>query len=235
MDRERIAYDFTGRVVVVTGGRGALGSSIVDAFAAAGAKVAVPVRGTDLSRSEAVQFQGRARLDDETESSAFFESVKSNLGETDILVNAAGGYAGGPEVEETPVADIFDLFNKNFMTAFLSCRNVLPSMKKRKFGRIINIAAMTGLSPAAKKLSYSVSKRAVITLTEVLALECAGTGVTCNAIAPAIIETPANLISMSEGERSRWTTPREIASLTAYLASGEGGAMNGNTIKLPLR
>jgi NAD(P)-dependent dehydrogenase (short-subunit alcohol dehydrogenase family) len=108
----------------------------------------------------------------------------------------------------------------------------LPSMRDRGFGRIITIGAMPALKPTAKRGPYQVSKRAVITLTESIAEEVKGTGITANAIVPSTIITPENVESMPDADRSKWVSPEEIVALAAFLCTPEARSVNGNTIKI---
>jgi 3-oxoacyl-[acyl-carrier protein] reductase len=210
---------------------GALGKTLVQTFVSAGFNVALPVRGeTPGTNMSGIAFSDKCDLTDEEQTKKFFFNVRENIGDVDILINAAGGYLGGKTIEEGGVADIEKMFRLNFLTAYLASSQVLRSMKERKFGRIINIAAKAGLYPSAGRGAYAVSKRAVITLTQVIAEETRGTGVTCNAIAPFILRTKENEDSMPGSDQSLWVTPQEIASIVMYLSSAEAGFINGAVI-----
>jgi NAD(P)-dependent dehydrogenase (short-subunit alcohol dehydrogenase family) len=120
----------------------------------------------------------------------------------------------------------------NLMGAFRMCRAVLPLMRERGFGRIITIGAMAALRPTAKRGPYQVSKRALITLTETIAEEVKGSGITANAIVPSTILTPDNLQSMPDADHAKWVTPGEIADLVRFLCQVETRSVNGNAIKI---
>ena len=155
--------------------------------------------------------------------------VASLLGAQALMV-VEGGV--GSTIDEVMLDEWEDIMKLNMRTAFLICRGALRVMRKQSFGRIVNIAAMPALSPSAKKGPYAISKRAVVTLTETIAEETKGTGITANAIAPSIILTEANKQSMPKADSSKWVTPQEIAQLILYLCSDEAKSVSGNVIKI---
>jgi len=229
---------FQGRVAVVTGGKGALGSVLVRFFQGEGAAVAVPYRGTGDPSSQELHFAAertflrQADLSSEKSVHAFFREVEAHLGPVDFLVNGAGGYVGGSPVEDVTLEEWEEMMESNLKSAFLTCKSVLSRMKERRCGRIINIAAMAALSPLSGRAPYAISKRGVITLTETIAAEVKGTGVTANAIAPSIILTESNRASMPDAEISKWVRPEEIAKLVGYLCSDDARSISGNVIKI---
>jgi NAD(P)-dependent dehydrogenase (short-subunit alcohol dehydrogenase family) len=232
--------EFPGRTVLVTGSAGALGNVIARRFAENGANLALPVRTAEQQHALAASFTlpairllvGVAELTEETRVRGFVAEAVSKFRSVDILVNAAGGYAGGQLIEDVAVDEWDKLLNINLKTAFMMCSAVLPLMRQQRFGRIINIAAMTALTPGARRGPYQVSKRGVITLTEAIAEETKGTGITANAIAPSTILTAANRQSMPDADTSRWVPPEEIAELVLHLCSDAARSITGNTIKM---
>jgi NAD(P)-dependent dehydrogenase (short-subunit alcohol dehydrogenase family) len=233
VDIFNVCMNFENRTVIVTGGGGALGSVLVRRFLDVGARVAVPHHGKERPAAlPAAVFARPADLTDATDVDGFARDAIASFGPIDILVNAAGGYEGGSRIEETSVGEWENMLNLNARTAFLMSRAVLPEMRRNRFGRIISIAAMPALRPAARKGAYAVSKRAVITLTETIAEEVKGSGVTANAIAPGIILTEANRQSMPDADVGRWVTPGEIASVVLFLASEDARSVNGTTLTM---
>lgn len=228
-----------GKVVMVTGGFGALGLHVSRRFLQEGARVALPVRPgstpaqlpDDLRKAGSAVFIGDADLEREDQVRAFVAKAAAALGPVDILINAAGGYTGGEPIGNVSADTLDRMLSLNLKTAFHACGAVLPSMRERNTGRIITIAAKTALVPAANRGPYAIAKRAVVTLTETIAEEVKGTGITANAIAPAIIVTPANLASMPGAATSGWVTPGELASLMVFLCSDEAKSINGATIR----
>jgi NAD(P)-dependent dehydrogenase (short-subunit alcohol dehydrogenase family) len=228
------------KTAIVTGGTGALGRVIAETLFAGGARVAFPVHSEQSLSSvpgsiAAVpdrMLSAVTHLEADDQVNAFVQRVLQRFTRIDILVNAAGGYAGGDPIDDVPVEQWDAMMNTNLRTAFLMCRAVLPVMRRQRAGRIINIAAMPALRPGPNKGPYQISKRGVITLTETIAEEVKGTGITCNAIAPSIILTDKNRTSMPDADARKWVTPEEIASLVSYLCSDEARSMSGNVLKI---
>ena len=227
-----------GKRAIVSGGAGALGRVVVNEFLAEGVSVAIPVTDAGIAKQSTGLFvPGRtllaqADLRKEADVSRFLAKVIAEFRGVDYLVNVAGGYAGGNLIEETPVEEWDRMMELNLKIAFLLTRSVLPLMKKQRFGRIVNIAAMPAVLPSTKRVGYAVAKRGVVTLTEVAHEEVKGSGVTVNAIAPSIILTEANLKSMPEADKSKWVTPNEIAKLLLYLCSDDARSVSGNVIRI---
>jgi NAD(P)-dependent dehydrogenase (short-subunit alcohol dehydrogenase family) len=225
------------RVAIITGGTGALGTAVVERFLLAGAHVAVPVHGeaaegTGRPVAAGEPFLMKADISDEASVRAFAREVEDRLGAVDILVNAAGGYAGGAPLEDVTLAEWDAMIATNLRTAFLMARAVVGGMKARGFGRIVSIAASAALSAGPRRIPYAVSKAGVATLTRDLAAEVKGTGVTVNAIAPSILLTDANRRAMPKADPAAWVTPEEIASLIEFLCSRDARSISGNVLMM---
>jgi NAD(P)-dependent dehydrogenase (short-subunit alcohol dehydrogenase family) len=224
---------------VISGGAGALGQVLVREFVQKGYRVAVPTRQggtTEQVESDSIASEGvltvGADLTREADVRYFVDRVSGMFGGIGVLVNAAGAYAGGSLVEETSVEEWDRMMSTNLKSAFLLSRGILPGMRAHRFGRIITIAAMSALIPASRRSAYAVSKRGVVTLTEVLAEETRGAGITVNAIAPGTIRTDANLRSMPGADTGAWVSPEEIARLALFLCSDDGRSISGNVIRV---
>ena len=231
---------FPGTIVMVTGGAGSLGRAVARAFAAEGARLALPVRSdvqmgqlsSELRLPPDRVHVGLADLGEEEAVRAFVDHVQKTFGDVEILIHCAGGYAGGTMVEDVPLNEWEDLMAKNLRSAFLVCKAVLPGMRRAGSGRIITVAAAAAIAPGARRGPYQVSKRGVITLTETIAEETRGTGITANVIAPSIILTEANRRSMPDADTSRWVAPEDIAACALFLCSKGGGSISGNTVRM---
>ncbi|MBI4534690.1 MAG: SDR family oxidoreductase, partial [Ignavibacteriae bacterium] len=158
--------------------------------------------------------------------------VREEFGQVDFLANTAGGYVGGNEIADVTLEEWESIIKMNLLTTFLVCRAALRDMRRHNFGRIINIAAMPALNPSPKKGPYAVSKSGVITLTETIAAEVKGTGITANAIAPSTILTDANKRSMPNADFRKWVPPEHLADLIMYLCSDSAASINGNVIRV---
>ena len=231
---------FSGKVAIVTGGTGALGRVIAEQLFSGGASIAIPYHSESSASalprpmtSDPGRFLGsKTDLGNEHQVRSFTDVVMKKFGRIDFLVCAAGAYAGGNLIEETAVDELDKMLSVNLRTTFLACRCALPIMRRQNSGRIITIASMPAMMSSAKKGAYAISKRGVITLTETIAVEVKGTGITANAIAPSTIVTDENKRSMPGADISKWVTPGEIAELVAYLCSDQARSVSGNTIKV---
>ena len=142
-------------------------------------------------------------------------------GVTDLWasIHIAGGFAMGP-VADTDKAGMMHMLNMNFVSCYLCCRAAVQGFGTGG-GRIVNVAARPGIEPrlGAGMAPYAASKAAVAAFTQALAAEVAGRGILVNAIAPSIIDTPANRAAMPKADHTAWPKPDEIAATIAFLAS----------------
>jgi len=157
-------------------------------------------------------------------------SVLKEWGRVDVFVGAAG-ITGKTNIRTQDVdpADWTNVFNVNVNGLFFFCKELLPHMLERKYGRLVNIASVAGKEGNAGMLAYSSSKAAVIGLTKVIGKEYAETGITCNAIAPAVIQTP--MVAALPKEQVKYMTEKipmkrtgtldEVAALACWVASPE--------------
>jgi NAD(P)-dependent dehydrogenase (short-subunit alcohol dehydrogenase family) len=153
--------------------------------------------------------------------------VASEAPEVEILVNGAGGFAGGEPVYEAPL-DLWDsMYRINVRTAVAMARAVLPGMIRRKRGSIINVASQAAFTRPAGIAAYNASKAGVVAFTETLQRELASTELRVNAVSPTTIDTPANRAAMPKADFSAWTPPARIADVIFWLASEESRAVRG--------
>jgi NAD(P)-dependent dehydrogenase (short-subunit alcohol dehydrogenase family) len=233
-----------GRIALVTGGTGALGRSVVERFLNEGAKVHVPVFAEDEvsglrqhlgTAGEAVVFHRDGDLTDVDKVATIFAAIRKAEGRgPEILLNLAGGFDSSP-IEETEPAVWQRMWQMNATTAFLTSRAAFPGMKERGWGRVLNVSAFPALDRGRNGLSaYGAAKAAVLNLTQTLAREGAGHGITANAIVPSTIDTPANREAMPDADNSTWLPPEEMAGVLAFLASEEARLVTGAAITLTL-
>jgi NAD(P)-dependent dehydrogenase (short-subunit alcohol dehydrogenase family) len=224
-----------GKIVVVTGAFGALGSAVVRAFAGAGATVALldiaPVVPAPIAR----EF-GSGHLLIPAVDLADFESTRKAVAATamrfggiDVLVNVAGGFRSEPLVEGD-IATWDELYAMNLRTAVVGCKAALSALIERGAGRIINIGAGAAARGRAGTGAYAASKSGVQRLTESLADELKDRGITVNAILPGTIDTPRNRVDMPGADFSRWVAPAAIAAVILFLASDAAAAVTGAAI-----
>jgi NAD(P)-dependent dehydrogenase (short-subunit alcohol dehydrogenase family) len=223
------AKDLEGRHVVVTGGTGALGKAVVQAFLEAGAFCHVPHRGEappDMPRAPRLRLVGGVDLGDEGQVAAFY----AGLPELWASVQAAGGFAMAPFIA-TSLGAFRGQLELNLVTAFLCCREAARRMTSGG-GRIVNVASRAAVVPGGGMVAYTVAKAGVVALTAAVAEELKASGVLVNAVLPSIIDTPANRNSMPNPPEvyARWPKPADIAAAIVWLARPANRLTSGAAI-----
>jgi NAD(P)-dependent dehydrogenase (short-subunit alcohol dehydrogenase family) len=219
--------------VVITGGSGALGVAVAQAFGAAGAQLALidrAIEPKDLAKRLGAPyfFQGGIDLADPVQAESAIEAVASKLGGIDVLVNVAGAFRW-ETIAEGKLATWDFLFAVNLKTAVCTCKAALPHLLVRG-GRIINIGAGAAGKAGAGMGAYAASKSGVARLTEALAEELKDKGVNVNAVLPSTIDTAANRADMPTADFSRWVQPAALADVILFLASDAARAITGASI-----
>jgi 3-oxoacyl-[acyl-carrier protein] reductase len=188
-----------GQVAVVTGGTAGMGRAACERFGADGAKVAVigrtPEKGEAVVR-EIVDAGGTAMFvpaecADEVQVKAACRRILDAWGRADILVNTAGGFFGAPPLEEVTNDSLHHSFDWNVTAKLLITRELVPAMKANRYGRIVNISSLAGRTArTGSSIEYSLNEAAILGMTRRLAVELAPFGITVNAIAPGLVDTP---------------------------------------------
>lgn len=220
----------TGKVVLIAGGSGGLGRTVVPAFLAAGARVVTADRNPSADHHDG-RLTLKADVTDEADVRRLVDEVTGKFGRLDVLVNLVGGFATG-RVMETDVSLWQRMLTVNVTTAFLLSKAVLPHMVERGTGRILHMAAWAAVEPFPGAAAYLVAKSGLLALINVLALELKGSGVTVNGVLPTTIDTPANRAGMPQTDPSTWTKPESIAETLLFLASDEAAQINGATVPI---
>lgn len=214
-----------GKHVVITGGGGGLGGAVVDAFVAAGASCHLPQRGAVGPPRTSIEERPNIDLSSEPAVVAYYATLPPLWGS----VQLAGGYAGQP-FTETSLASLREQLDLNVSTAFLCCREAVRALRKSGGGRIVNVCSRAALIPAAGSIAYATAKAALAMLTQSLAEEVKPDGILVNAVAPSIIDTPANRASMPSANHALWPKPAELASAILWLASPENRLTSGSIL-----
>ena len=214
-----------GRVVVITGAFGVLGSAVAKAAALQGNRVAlidfasVPAGVADLAL-------GSVDLTDAVAAGAAIDKVADHFGGIDALLNIAGGFRW-ETVGQGAMATWYDLFRMNVQTATNASRAAIPHLKRSAAGRIVNVGANAAIKAALGMGPYAASKAGVHSLTQSLAEELKADGVTVNAVLPSILDTPTNRADMPEADFASWVAPEDLAAVMLFLASEQARAVTG--------
>ena len=232
--------EITGKVALVTGASRGIGRAIALSLAAAGARVAVNYRTSEASASEVVAQIGaaggtavalEADVSDPTAAASLVAEAEKRLGPIGIVINNAGVNPGKP-LDQLQAVDWDHAIRTNLGSAFYVTQAALPGMRTRGWGRIIMLSSVAAQNGGVIGPHYAASKAGLLGLTHSYATLLAKEGITCNAIAPALIETdmirsnPA--VTPALIPIGRFGTPEEIASIAVLLASN--GYITGQTI-----
>ena len=240
-------FDLGGKTALVTGGGSGLGFAMARGLAEAGARVVINGRGAakldaaaSLLKSDGLLVE--TALFDVTDSAAVnagIADVVARFGSVDILVNNAGVQHRAP-IEEFSDADWRRVLSTNLDAPFFLARAVIPGMKARKSGKIINIGSLMSSLARPTTVPYQASKGGIAMLTRGLAVELAPHGIQCNAIAPGFFATELNSALMSNPEFSAWVTkrtpagrwakPAELAGAAVFLASSAANFVTGQVL-----
>jgi 3-hydroxybutyrate dehydrogenase len=248
-----------GKVAVVTGSTSGIGLGIAREFAKGGAQIMLNGLG-DAAEIEALRagleaefgvrvLYNGADLSKAEDCVGLIDDAQARLGAVDILVNNAG-IQHVSKVEDFPPERWDAVIAINLTSAFHTIRAALPGMKGRGWGRVVNIASAHGLVASANKSAYVAAKHGLLGLTKVVALECAATPVTCNAVCPGWVLTPLvqkqiearaaaegltveqaghDLLAEKQPTR-RFTTPEQIGQTCVFLCSDGAANLTGASI-----
>jgi 3-hydroxybutyrate dehydrogenase len=249
----------SGRTALVTGAGSGIGAAIAEELARAGAFVMVQDLRRESAQEVAEHIQAAVGAAEATggdisnpgDVHSIVDALLRSHGQVDILINNAGVQHVAP-LDTYPLEQWQRLLNVHLTGPFLLTQAVLPSMRRQRWGRIINISSVNGKRGDPGKVAYCSAKHGVIGLTRVAALETAMDGITVNAICPGLVDTPfiqnqlAGLASVHNLEEAdvveqfffpmipqrRMLDPREIASMARYLASDEARGITGQAINV---
>ncbi len=241
-------FDLTGKAAIITGGSKGLGEAMASGLASAGADVLVTSRHEEEAHAVAKQIAAgfgqraigmAADVTSDSDLQAMTQRALDQFGRIDILINNAGINIRGP-IDELSYDEFKAVQDVNVNGIWLATRAVVPHMKQRKYGRIINMASTLGVVGLSNRTPYATSKGAVVQMTRALGLELAPFNIMVNAICPGPFLTPMN-IPIAEDEQTkkfivgavaleRWGEMKEIQGAAILLASDAASYMTGSLL-----
>jgi 3-hydroxybutyrate dehydrogenase len=252
-------FDLSGRTALITGSSRGLGRAMAEGLARAGASIIVNGTRSDsvhvaVAEMRATGFTAEGLAFDVTDEAAIlraFADLDARGVAVDILVNNAG-IQFVSKVEDFPLDKWDEVISVNLSSIFHLIKLVIPGMKARKRGRVINIASVHGLIGSTKKAAYTAAKHGLVGLTKVVGLEYCTHGITCNAICPGWVRTPlverqieaiakekgisideAVIDLLSEKQPSlQFATPAQLGGLAVFLAGDDAAQINGTSIAM---
>ena len=228
---------FSGKTALVTGGTRGIGSAIAHELHSHGATVIITGTAPELTHSLPYEYMN-VDFNDVNSTDDFLAVIKNR--KIDVLINNAGINKVGP-ISELKVSDFIKVQQVNVVAPFMVCQTVLPGMRKRKWGRVVNISSIWGKISKAFRAPYSASKFAIDGLTAAISAEVAEDGVLINSVAPGFIDTELtrNVLGtegMAELAQQvparRIGTPEEVAKFVTWLSSSENTYISGQNIAI---
>lgn len=235
-------FDLTGKTALVTGATGGIGGAIAKAFHGQGASVVVTGRKEESLKVLVNELGSRAfplvaDLSDKAQLESLLDKAEELAGSVDILVCNAGITKDNLTLRMKD-DEWNDVINTNLTASFTLNKAAFKKMMKKKWGRIINITSVVGVTGNPGQANYAASKAGLIGMSKSVAAECASRGITINCIAPGFIKT-AMTDALNEAQQQKITStipsgnfglPEDIAAAAAYLASDEAGYITGQTL-----
>jgi NAD(P)-dependent dehydrogenase (short-subunit alcohol dehydrogenase family) len=224
---------FTGKVIIVTGGAGNVGSALATLLASRGARIAAVDTARDRLQTAVAGLPGTGHLalsdfdlTDPAATTALVAEVRRTCGRLDGVGTTVGGFAMAPHADAG--LDHWDaMFTVNVKTTWNIYRAAIPAIREAGGGGLVAIGAAAGLKGAAQMAAYGAMKGAVMRLTESLADELRPDRIRVNAVLPSTIDTPQNRAAMPGADTSRWVTPAEVAEAIAFLLSDRASGVTG--------
>ena len=230
-----MTHDFSGKVVLITGGTGALGRAVAQAFGTSNAITVVTYIIDEEMKDVKTKIKTiaelvKADITKEDQAKNLVSHVIETYDRVDILVNVVGGYLGGKSVAELDETEWDKMMSMNLKSAFLISKHVIPLMVSAKHGKIVHISSKTGLKSDGYDSAYSASKSGLIRLVESISEEVKEDNINVNCILPSTIDTEANRNAMPNSDFSKWVKTEDLANLVLFLCSDEAKLINGAAI-----
>lgn len=222
------------RHILITGGTGGLGQGVTAVALAQGAIITVPyvsAGGPDQLKAQLTpDEQSRIRFvpTDLSDEAAVISLIESHQ-RLDAVIHLVGGFAMGA-TPDFSFAEWRRQLDLNLNTTFLICKHSLKKMLKQDYGRIVTVGSQGAVQPGGQLAAYCAAKAGVVALTQAIADETKGTGVTANVVLPSTIDTPANREAMGTEQADQWVKPESLGEVICFLASDAAKDMRGAAV-----
>ena len=222
-----------GKVVLITGAKGGLGTFVTNSFLQSGARVFGVSRSIADSDFSHPKFSAiSAALSDAYRVRQVVDAVVDKAGRFDGLLHLVGGFASGRSVAETDDATLDRMLDLNLRSAFHLIRAVLPIIRIQRSGRIVAIGSKVAVEPAALAGVYAASKATLVSLVHKVARENSDLNVSANVLLPGTMDTPANRTADPGADYSKWVHPCQVAKLLVHLVSDDASQISGAVIPI---
>jgi NAD(P)-dependent dehydrogenase (short-subunit alcohol dehydrogenase family) len=239
-------YDFSDKVVVITGGTGALGRVLTKSFLECNSKTIVV---TYRSEKEMLEFKTElsnllerqsnmptaiefAKVDvtRDVETKRSISNIVERHGQIDVLINVVGSYIGGKSVTQLDESEWDRMISINLKSAFLISKHVIPVMVTNNYGKLVHIASKTGLVSNGYDSAYAASKAGLIRFVESAYQEVKKSNININCILPTILDTESNRKEMPNADYSKWVKLEDLSKVILFLSSDDSKIINGAAI-----
>jgi 3-oxoacyl-[acyl-carrier protein] reductase len=221
-----------GKIVLITGAKGGLGTDVTKAFLNSDATVIGVSRSIQQTDFSSLNFAAYpADITQPQPTRELVAKVVAKYGRIDVLVHVAGGFASS-KIHETDDETWNKMRDLNLASGFYIAREVLNVMRSGSGGRLIAIGSLAATEPHAGIGAYVATKTALTALYRTIALENSDKNITANVIMPGTMDTPANRAAMPNADPSRWVQPADVAKVALLLASDAGAQINGALIPI---
>jgi NAD(P)-dependent dehydrogenase (short-subunit alcohol dehydrogenase family) len=230
-----VSYNFSNEVVLITGGTGALGRTLVNKFIDSGAKtISSYLNETEAEKLKTTNHKVELIKLDITKEEQILKTIPilvERFGTINVLVNVVGGYLGGKDITELEESDWDAMMNLNLKSAFMISKHVIPVMKSSgNGGKVVHVSSRTGLKSDGYDSAYAASKAALIRFVESTSQEFKQYNINVNCILPTTIDTEVNRMAIPKADFNKWLLKEDLANVILFLCSSDSKVINGAAI-----